>query len=137
MGADRQPIEIDVLRCLADALLEDLNILKNRGLAADKAQYHALVFDKTERLEIPRSLSVVFKQEMVHVRAGKKPFGNGFISAGSKIMTLKVTAAHMHAERHTRRRSSDSVVEALDIQIDKVIRFLPCVFDFLAYRRIA
>ena len=65
LRADRELIEIDILRCLADASLEDLDTLKNRGLAADKAQHHALVFDKTEWLEVASSLGVVFKQEMV------------------------------------------------------------------------
>jgi hypothetical protein len=137
LRADRKPIEIDILRCLAHASLENVDTLKNRGLAADKAQHHALVFDKAERLEVARSLGVVFKQKMIHFCPGEKSFRDGFISAGAKVMTLEVAAAHMHAESYARRRSGDGVVEAFDVEIDKVIRFLPRVLGLLADRGIA
>ena len=125
------------MRRLADASLEELDILQNRGFAADKPQHDALVFDKTQRLEISRSLRVVFQQEMVHFRAREKSLRDGFISAGPKIMPLEVTAAHMHAKRYARRRAGDGVVEAFDVEIDQMVGLLSGAFDLLADRRIA
>src|SRR5262245_13037703 len=59
---DSQPVEIDVTRRLVGAPLEVVHPLQGRRLAADEAEYHALVLrQEAQRLEIAGAWRVIFE----------------------------------------------------------------------------
>src|SRR6185369_13645422 len=66
LRADGKPIKIDMPRRLVDTAPQRVQAFELRGLAADKAEHHALALGhKGERREIARPRRVVFQQEVI------------------------------------------------------------------------
>src|SRR6478736_3877330 len=64
-------------------------------------------------------------------------FVDRLVTAGAEIVTLEITAAHMHADGHLRWAFGDGVVDALDIEIDERVRIAARTLDLVADCRIA
>jgi hypothetical protein len=74
---------------------------------------------------------------MRHLGAAKESFRNGFIAAGTKIVTPEIIAAHMHADHDAFGRRCHRIVDALDVEIDQHIRLLADRLDLLPDRGVA
>src|SRR5262249_31402885 len=118
-------------------MLEQIDALEFRGLAADEAEHDAFVLDETQRFEIAGPLRVEFQQEMIDPGSAEKPLRDRLIAAGCEIVPLEIAAADMDPEDHARRGCRDRLVEAFDIEIDQMVRFLSGILDALAHRRVA
>jgi len=138
LGADGESLRGNILGGLIDTPLQTIDRFEYRCFGADQPEHDAFPpRDETKWRKVARSHRVIFEQEMVCLRLGKKTLRNPFVSAIGEMAAPKVAAAHVDADDHVVGTCTDCSIHRMDVPLDQRIGIAAGAHNSVADRRIA